>query len=253
MKKQLPILASLVLVVASSSIASAQLIGASIVQSSTATNNNYGFNTTGVLGESFVDFNPGYTSDGAIISQTGSQLLGDGITLSYSTANQNVQYTSSPDYNTNPYSGYILAGDGGANSFTFTLSGLQAGATYNVVAYDATGDSQTYSFNGSAPQLVLGAEHTDGTTGNGVYNNTFAAGQNYTEGTNIVADSNGDITIIDNGAYSGNGYGDFAVTNGISVQFVAAAATPEPSTWALMAIGLSIVGFFRFNRARFNS
>jgi hypothetical protein len=219
MKKHF-LLTSLALITSFSFVshAAAQTIGANFVDE---THGNGGpgsvYTGTGVLGETFVAFEgPGEEGN----QSEGPILLGQGVSLKLA---QND--TGAADYF--QYSGggatdlfsNALIDDFGAG-FTFTLSGLTAGKSYNVAVY---GSDNVSFVGGSASWTVQGKAigSTTGTSGA-----AFSNGQNYLVDDNVVANSLGDIVIVTSSGAS------FTQYSGVSV-----AAVPEPSSYVLSLIG----------------
>ncbi len=171
---------------------------------------------------------------------------------------------SSPVVLTLPASGSYNSGEQGAAGtpggllapFIFTTNGVKtatltnvAAGTYNLVLYGYNyqdGDRGAI-FTASTSLTPVTTLATSNTLAGGT---AFIAGDNYVEFNNLVVGSDGTITFTynantavigrgsANGSYNGaNGEGDF---NGLQLQ----AVVPEPSTYALLFLGVgSLIGF----------
>ncbi len=120
-------------------------------------------------------------------------------------------------------------------SAVLTISGL-TGSQYDVYVFGSNSGGNaggTFTVNGSAAQSTTGAPFGD--------TPPFVLGRDYVEFTNVVA-SGGTIAIT---AANGGTLGPVGVLNGFQL-----VAVPEPSTLALLAVGLiASVGLARRIRA----
>ena len=231
---------------------SAQMIGAEFdfhpYQAGAITN-------TGALGESFVNFNAAGPNGNNVGGLTVSQVLGQGVTLTVSTPNQNDQYTTGSGYEEAPFTGGIGAYDGSAatnpDTLTFTLSGLTPFALYNVAAYAAEVDPAAFSFNNGLTYMPVTGNQTPGDGNAGDYSGMFIAGENYVSSP-VNANASGDIVVVEKGIFSeggATGYQTYyAKAQGIGVSFVS--DVPEPGTWALVAGSAAVIGSCVMRRRR---
>jgi hypothetical protein len=123
-----------------------------------------------------------------------------------------------------------------ANPVTFTLSGLVANSTYDLYLYGNAGGGAHGKFT------IGGISKTSDTGWAPVPPGAFfaPAWPSTAAFTNIQSDGSGVIT--------GTLYNDGAATafNGFQIS----GAVPEPSTWALLAIGLTVVVVLHRRRSR---
>ena len=112
---------------------------------------------------------------------------------------------------------------------TFTISGLVANSTYDLYLYGSAGNNTVKG------KFTIGATTITSNTGwvPGTFSPSTAAF------TSIQSNGSGVITgtVYDGGAAS--------VFNGFQIS----GAVPEPSTWALLAIGLTTVMALRRRRS----
>jgi hypothetical protein len=122
----------------------------------------------------------------------------------------------------------------GENSFTAALSGLRADATYDVsvfvtrqndptdqkVTIAGAGTTSFSQIDSSTKQLIVNSMVGSSSEDLGFY------------ALPIVSNGSGDITITV----------DSLETDGAAVSGIAIAAVPEPSTWAMLMVGLGGLG-----------
>jgi hypothetical protein len=162
-----------------------------------------------------------------------------GITLSYTTPNGFFDATNfGATFMGTPYAAlldaYLYADKFGAGAGTVTLSGLTAGADYQLILYSVsnTPGTVTHFTVGGTTQSV---DQTSTTT--------LTAGANYTDFT-AVADASGHLTI----SFTGGG-GVEGDLNGLQLQELTI-PTPEPASLTLLAMGLAGLGMvLRMRRA----
>lgn len=125
---------------------------------------------------------------------------------------------------------------GGGTSF-FTISGLSAGGVYNIYLYGINGG---YNSRGTSFTINSTTLSTVNTEANGA---TFTLGDNYVLFSNVTASLSGDIS----GSWTANSAvsGSYGVNNEGSFNGLQIVSVPEPSTWALLALGLGALVLLR--------
>lgn len=103
-------------------------------------------------------------------------------------------------------------------SYTFTLSGLNAGQDYNLYLY---GNNIAFTVDGVS----------QGLSGNVTSADPWVEGKSYALFSNVAADSNGDIAVT--WGRNGSATGMYLV-NGLQI-----ATVPEPTSASLLLLGLS--------------
>jgi len=124
-----------------------------------------------------------------------------------------------------PFANPLLSDEFYGQTATIELTGLTAGATYNLYLYSENG-----GYNSNLTTFTFG---TAKTVSNGGSEASFVNGGNYVEFT-LVANGLGDITGTENNA-----------VNGLQVQFVSApVGAPEPASLATMSlVGMALLMF----------
>ena len=209
---------------ASSTTASAVDIGASF-EPTTDTNPYTGL---GVLGETFTAFDGPAGGGNATITQ----LLGQGVTLSLAPTEDadGFYFSDEAGSATNLFGSFAAGYDPAGLAFTYTLSGLTAGATYNIALYaedlgGRSGDNAT-TFTVNSTNYSVGPANGGGAFEQQSPTGTFSPGNTQVV-RGITANSSGDIVVTSTGP------GGYQEINGISVE-----SAPEPGTWALLLGGV---------------
>ena len=118
-----------------------------------------------------------------------------------------------------------LLSDGFSQDTNVVISGLTAGGKYDLYLY-----SQAGGYNSGGTTFTFGTTKT--AVNNAVGDGAFTPGVNYVE---FVLTANGSGDIIGSYGYYGGGT---SMLNGLQIQAVAA---PEPSTYALVALGAGML------------
>jgi len=159
----------------------------------------------------------------AVVDSTGSLFTGVSLTIANTSGVGALSTSGNPSFlmGTMPYQN-----PGPGNVFNITLSGLQANTQYEFVGYAA---NPTYS--AGATWTV-----TTGTPGAGIFSNdgssadiTTGVGEAYSRFF-VTTDGSGILAITD-----GSQSGTYPILQGF--QLMEVAAVPEPSAFALVALG----------------
>ncbi len=119
---------------------------------------------------------------------------------------------------------------------TVTLNGLTAGTNYNLYLY-GVGSNALGTTNGLSRSAFTVNGVTQSTSGPNAATTNFTLGEDYVMFNNLSANNNS--ISISYAAFSGETRGVF---NGLQLQFAGVAPVPEPSTWAMMALGVGALG-----------
>lgn len=183
-----------------------------------------GYSGTGVFGDSIVALSIG----NGVPNPATFYSLGDGVSISFTapgalngTDDGNVGFPGTI------YHGYAF--DPAADDVvTMTLSGLTAGATYNLAGYAGEGSPVTFAASTSGTATGLNTDPS-----------VFSLGNNYATFTG-VADLSGVLTVT-----ATPDAGNIIRFSGLSIESV-----PEPATCAILGLGalaLIIIGRNRFS------
>ena|SRR5450830_279258 len=137
-----------------------------------------------------------------------------------------------------PAGGNFLASDGAfqQSPITQTVNGLVAGQKYNLSFYWAGAQQQSFDgVNTEQWQVSLGGEtHSTGVLTNSSHGFTGWQKETFTF---TAASTSQLLSFLAVGTPSG--VPPFSLLDGVSL----VAAVPEPDTWAMLALGLGLVGF----------
>ena len=156
--------------------------------------------------------------------------------------------TANPDFLMDGYAYSAQNGQGGVVTapINFTLTGLSAytGDSFTLVVYGAGNNT------GNGDLITLGGTSTATGKTTGVDRDiTQGVGDAYQTFTGTVTGDSLTITASPNDTATGEDFqGPFDQVNGLQLQLTAA-ATPEPSAWAMIVGGLGLlIGVARFRR-----
>ena len=145
-----------------------------------------------------------------------------------------------------PNGGAFIAADGAFQDEPIqqTINGLVAGHTYSV-SFDWAA-AQQFGFNGptaSGWMVSFGSAPSQSTGNLAIGNHGFSGWQQST--FNFIADGTSDTLSFLSTGVGGAPLPPFALLDGVSIKGV-----PEPSTWAMMILGFSLLGYASFRRRR---
>ena len=145
-----------------------------------------------------------------------------------------------------PNGGAFIGADGAFQDEPIqqTITGLVAGHTY-AVSFDWAA-AQQFGFNlptASGWMVSLGSGPSQSTGNLAIGNHGFSGWQQST--FDFIADGTSDTLSFLSTGVGGAPLPPFALLDGVSIKGV-----PEPSTWAMMILGFSLLGYAGFRRRR---
>jgi PEP-CTERM motif len=145
-----------------------------------------------------------------------------------------------------PNGGAFIAADGAFQDEPIqqTIFGLVAGHTYAVSFDWAAAQQAGFSLpTASGWEVSFGSAPSQSTGNLAIGNHGFSGWQQST--FNFIADGTSDTLSFLSTGVGGAPLPPFALLDGVSIKGV-----PEPSTWAMMILGFSLLGYAGFRRRR---
>jgi hypothetical protein len=185
-------------------------------------------------------YNPGAGVSGTTADTTGA-LGSDGLVRLWGPGSG-----SANGLTLSPNGGAFIAADGAFQDEPIqqTITGLVAGHSY-AVSFDWAA-AQQFGFNlptASGWMVSFGSAPSQSTGNLAIGNHGFSGWQQST--FDFIADGTSDTLSFLSTGVGGAPLPPFALLDGVSIKGV-----PEPSTWAMMILGFSLLGYASFRRRR---
>jgi len=192
--------------------------------------------------------NPGSTLSGSgTFGPTGGVTIGNNALVSPGSATAN-NYVATLSFNaaSNP----LTLGPGGVATFDVQNASGTAGSGYDTINVTGTSGVLTISATSGTPFAISVESINPGTglPGAATFNMTQSYQWTLASATSIVGFNALDFTVS-NGSFANSlGGGYFSVSANANDIFLNFTPVPEPSTWALIAAGVALVGFAGWRR-----
>jgi hypothetical protein len=148
-----------------------------------------------------------------------------------------------------PSSSVTLA-PGGIYNFEVSNAGGALGVGYDSISVTGAGAQAIVTASPGSPFVinVISLNQSTGSPGAATFNASLSYQWTLLSAPSLSGFSASDFTLNTGSFLNGLGGGSFALTSGSNNIYLNFTPVPEPSTWALMAAGLSVLGYAGWRR-----
>jgi hypothetical protein len=187
------------------------------------------------------------SGNGTFTPALGGIVIGGGVTVAPGSAVAN-SFVGKLTFNV-PSSSVTLA-SGGVYLFDLSNAGGTAGVGYDTIAVTGTGSQAIVTATPGSPFNIdlISLVQSTGNPGAATFNSSVAYQWTLLTAPSLSGFSASDFSLNTTSFTNGFGGGSISLTSSSGSIFLNFTPVPEPSTWALMATGVSVLGYVGWRR-----